>query len=183
MFKLFPAVVLSMFAFTTVASATQPSAYVGQEQRQIKALSAEEVQNYLAGKGGGFAKAAELNHYPGPLHVLELADKLQLSEKQKTRTQAIFDAMQKEAMQQGKMLIDKEQALDRQFASGTITRDSLRTSLQQIGQIQAEVRRSHLQAHLEQRAILTPAQIAKYDELRGYTSGNGSSHGGHSHQH
>lgn len=183
MFTLSRIVVFSAFVLVESASAAQPSLYAGQEQREIKALSSEEVQGYLAGKGAGLAKAAELNHYPGPAHVLELADKLKLSEEQRTRTQAIFDAMQKEAISQGKALIEKERELDRLFATGSATPNSLRSTLKQIGALQAEVRRSHLQAHIEQKAVLTKTQIAQYDELRGYTSQSGSGHSNHSHQH
>ena len=35
----------------------------------IKALSSEEVEQYLSGAGMGYAKAAELNRHPGPIHV------------------------------------------------------------------------------------------------------------------
>ena len=42
------------------------SPYAGQESREIKSLSPAEVDGYLAGAGMGFAKAAELNGYPGP---------------------------------------------------------------------------------------------------------------------
>ena len=128
MFKFFSVVILSVFAFINTASATKLGSYAGQEEREIKALSPEEIQSYLAGKGAGLAKAAELNHYPGPAHVLELADKLQLSEKQKTRTKAIFDVMQKETVRQGKALVEKERELDRQFAAEVITSDGLRSA-------------------------------------------------------
>ena len=37
------------------------------------------VQSYLSGAGMGYAKAAELNRHPGPMHVLELADQLKLA--------------------------------------------------------------------------------------------------------
>lgn len=174
---------LSALAFTHIVSAVQPGPYAGLEQRDIKALSSEEIQSYQTGKGAGLAKAAELNHYPGPAHVLELADALKLSDDQKTRTKAIFDVMQREAIRHGTMLIEKERELDRQFAAGTITSDSLRVALAQIGNLQAEIRRTHLQAHLEQKAILTREQIARYDQLRGYNSGRGSEHGGHAHGH
>jgi len=73
--------------------------------------------------------------------------------------------------------------LDRQFTSGVVTTGSLRSTLKQIEELQAEVRRAHLEAHLEQKAILTKEQIAKYDELRGYESQNNSEHGNHSHMH
>ncbi len=52
------------------------SPYVGREQREIKSLSPGDIQMYLQGHGMGMAKAAELNHYPGPKHVLDLAKEL-----------------------------------------------------------------------------------------------------------
>ena len=163
------------------AHATQTGPYAGQEQRAIKALSSEEIDNYLSGKGAGLAKAAELNHYPGPAHVLELAEKLQLDARQKARSEAVFKAMQTQAVCLGRALVEKEQELDRQFASGALTPERLRRLLGQIGKLQAEVRGAHLQAHLDQRAILTKEQVAQYDGLRGYTLGNAGDHGGHSH--
>lgn len=169
-------VLMAVFsAFTLIPMyavlAAQPSAYSGQEQREIKALSPDDIQAYLTGKGAGFAKAAELNRYPGPSHVLELSDKLQLSAEQKRRTQAIFDAMQQEAIRQGKVLVERERELDRKFSAGEITADSLDAALKKIGESYAGVRGAHLKAHIEQRAILTPSQVARYDELRGYTTG------------
>jgi hypothetical protein len=87
----------------------EPSApYAGQEQREIKALSIEEIEGYLSGSGMGLAKAAELNHYPGPRHVLDLAEPLQLSAEQRQKTQTIFAAMRTEAVRLGTHLLEKE---------------------------------------------------------------------------
>jgi Spy/CpxP family protein refolding chaperone len=164
------------------AAATGAGPYAGQEQREIKALSANEIQDYLAGKGMGLAKAAELNHYPGPAHVLELAVKLGLSDEQVTHTRNIFTAMQKDAMRHGRALVDKERELDRLFASGAIDPDKLRATLADIARLQAELRRVHLQAHLDQRLVLTDEQVRRYDTLRGYgSSAGGHSHGEHAH--
>jgi len=57
--------------------------------------------------------------------------------------------------------------------------DRLATSSSQtreleIGHVHEELRRVHLQAHLEQAAILTPERIAAYDALRGYTGAENS---------
>src|SRR5712692_7148759 len=46
--------------------AAQISGSRGQEGRAIKSLSAEETADLLAGRGMGAARAAELNHFPGP---------------------------------------------------------------------------------------------------------------------
>jgi hypothetical protein len=97
------------------------SPYTGQEKREIKALSSKEIDSYLSGDGVGFAKTAELNHYPGPRHVLELADQLRLSNEQRKRTQAIFESMKSQAMSLGKQLVEKEQLSDSRFSDGTIS--------------------------------------------------------------
>ena len=39
----------------------------------IKSLSQDDQSALLAGRGMGLARPAELNGYPGPAHVLELA--------------------------------------------------------------------------------------------------------------
>ena len=49
---------------------TPPAADSGLATGSIKALSTEDVDGYLGGKGMGFAKAAELNGFAGPSHVL-----------------------------------------------------------------------------------------------------------------
>jgi hypothetical protein len=51
------------------AAAQTPSGYAGQQAREIKALSAEEQADLLAGRGMGLARADELNYYPGPTHI------------------------------------------------------------------------------------------------------------------
>ena len=157
-------------AIVATSCATTPgnTPYAGQETREIKALASDEVSSLLAGKGMGLAKAAELNGYPGPLHVLELADRLQLTGEQREKTQALFVSMQTKAMSLGGALVDEERALDRLFAGKTATAEQVSASLARIGALQAQVRGAHLEAHLAQVLILTPAQNAKYVELRGY---------------
>ena len=66
-------VIVSLVA--VAAAAHTESLYVGQETRDIKALSPQDIDDYLHGRGWGMP-AAELNHYPGPRHVLDLAHSL-----------------------------------------------------------------------------------------------------------
>src|SRR4051794_31480114 len=80
------------------------SPYAGQQSRAIKALSADEISDYLEGRGMGTSKAAELNHYPGPVHVLAESARLGLSDAQRAQTQAIFDAMSVEAKRSGRAI-------------------------------------------------------------------------------
>lgn len=101
-----------------------------------------------------------------------MATELDLSLDQKQRTEALFTSMEGKAIDLGHALIEQESELDRQFASRTATPESVAATLQRIGELQAKVRGTHLQAHLAQLEILTPSQVAKYQELRGYTGAN-----------
>lgn len=160
------------------------SPYAGQEKREIKALSQEDIEGYLTGQGMGFAKAAELNHYPGPKHVLELARELSLEKEQIDQTKEAYNRMHKDAVSLGRKIVEKEGFLDHLFASRKIDKEKLRTMTLEIGTLQGELRAVHLRAHLEMRRILTPHQIQRYDELRGYQGAGGEHkrqghHGGH----
>lgn len=150
------------------------SPYSGQELLSVKSLSPEEIESLRSGRGMGFAKLAELNHYPGPRHVLELKDQLLLTPLQAAETRALFEEMRLNAIVLGEELIAAEMALDRSFANGAIDAESLDSALTDIGTIRARLRFVHLEAHLRQRRLLTAAQIARYDELRGYS---GAAHG------
>jgi hypothetical protein len=96
--------------------------YAGLEQRPIKALSDQQIADLRAGRGMGLALPAELNGYPGPVHVLELADALRLTDAQRNRAKTLFEEMKAETIPLGERIIAEETALDRLFAA----RQSLR---------------------------------------------------------
>lgn len=148
------------------------SPYAGQQQQEISSLSPAEVADLRAGRGMGLARPAELNGYPGPLHVLELAAALELSAEQRARTEALYARMQAAAREAGARWIEAERDLDALFRTRQVTPESLRAALDRVGAQQARVRDVHLQAHLEQTALLTPAQIERYVQLRGYAGGH-----------
>ena len=120
----------------------------------------------------GLALAAELNGYPGPSHVLELADKLDLSTEQRAGVQSLFDSMKSEAVPLGSRLLEQEADLDRQFANRTVTPESLKSSTEAIAATQGALRETHLKYHLSTGAVLTSSQMLKYAELRGYGGGH-----------
>lgn len=166
-----------------VALAQGQQPYAGFETRPIKALSEQQVADLRAGRGMGLALAAELNDYPGPVHVLELAQPLGLSDAKSAKVQSLFDAMKAEAIPLGEKLIAQEADLDRQFASKTITEATLVASIEAIGRTQAALRTAHLKYHLAALDLLTPTQLKRYAELRGYAAGPRSQHGHGSHRH
>jgi hypothetical protein len=167
----------SLFLLATPVFGASP--YTGEESRGIKALSERETNEYLTGKGMGFAKAAELNGYPGPAHVLELAGELGLSAAQKQKTEGIFHRMQERATAAGKRLVEEERRLDSLFAAKAISPAMLRERVKAIAALQGKIRDTHLQAHLEEVAVLSADQVTQYWHLRGYGHGDAA----HPHQH
>ena len=167
-----------LIATFTIAIATATAAlsqsshqpYKGFEKRGIASLSDSDVDKLTIGAGWGLALPAELNGYPGPKHVLELADELALSSDQITEMQSIYEAMKVEAIAVGGALIDAERNLDLGFASGELIPTKLRELIAASETARAELRFIHLSRHLESIDLLDSDQISKYAELRGYTS-------------
>lgn len=146
------------------------SPYAGQQTRAIKALSPQEIRDLRNGAGIGFAKPAELNHYPGPAHVIELAHDLDLSSEQNARTRSLYEQMKGEAVSLGEKIIARERHLDTLFSSGTIDEDSLHAVTNEIALLRGKLRAVHLKYHLKMKTLLTPHQIGLYDHLRGYST-------------
>jgi Spy/CpxP family protein refolding chaperone len=142
--------------------------YAGLGDREIKALSNDELEGFLRGEGLGLALAAELNGIPGPLHVLELAEPLELDAEQLEGVEAIFSAMREATSRLGSDLVELERTLDRRFSHRHIDPDVIRDLTSRIASLQGEIRAIHLIAHLEVDAILTEEQRAAYQKLRGY---------------
>ena len=157
-----------------VLAANMP--YAGQQARAIKSLSDDDIAALRNAEGMGMAKAAELNGYPGPKHVLQLAVQLGLTEIQQRDVQAIFDRMSAAAKPLGGQLIAQEQALDQLFAKSEITPDRLAAATAAIAELQGRLRAVHLSAHLETRALLNADQIARYQQLRGYNASPAPEH-------
>ena len=155
-------------AGSAVASTQSP--YAGEELTDIKSLNPVEISGLLQGKGMGFAKTAELNQYPGPLHVLELAEQLHLSTKQIDQTNAIFKKMHEKAIRLEVQLVDYERELDKLFSSDQISNTKLDGLLLKIGETRAKLRGAHLHAHLEMKKVLSNHQVKMYDNLRGYSN-------------
>lgn len=151
--------------------------YAGLQSRDIKALSAQDTEGLLQGRGMSLALAAELNGYPGPMHVLELADALQLDAGQRERTQSLLAAHKAEARDMGLRIVEAERELDRAFAGGKATDEEIERLTARIAALQAGLRAAHLQTHLKQTRMLSPHQVMRYQQLRGYTPAHNTHQG------
>lgn len=167
----FVAFVLS-WSVAVLAETPKQSPYAGMESREIKALSAEDIAELRKGGGWGLALAAELNGAPGPAHLLELQVEIGLSTDQIAAIEVIFAAMQAEAVPAGERLIETEAAVEAAFRSGGVAEAGLRALIGAAETARAELRFIHLKRHLETPPLLTPEQVARYNELRGYVAAN-----------
>ncbi|MEL6751628.1 MAG: Spy/CpxP family protein refolding chaperone [Pseudomonadota bacterium] len=171
---------IGLWGWTTFGGHLSGNApYAGQQTRSVSSLSAEDIAQLERGAGWGLAKPAELNGYPGPLHILELSDKLDLTTEQRTRIESAFNAMNAKARQLGSALIEAEAALDAAFEAGSINEAQLAERLATTERTRAALRQVHLAAHIEVTPLLTDEQKTRYAELRGYGAGGHGGHGGH----
>jgi small-conductance mechanosensitive channel len=177
-----PIAVLAAIGFAAFSSLkparhSNQSPYINQQSSPVRGLSAKEVDDLLNGRGAGYARTAELNSYPGPLHVLELKEPLRLSAEQVQKVETAFQKMRAESQRIGKTIVQREQLFSQSFANGAITPTELKTQTKALADLYAELRATHLKAHLEITPVLSSEQIMAYNDLRGYDSA--TEHQGH----
>jgi Spy/CpxP family protein refolding chaperone len=117
------------------------------------------------GRGMGLARAAEMNGYPGPRHVLEQAEALELTDEQRAASAELMARVRQQAPAVGERILAAEAELNAMFADGTVTREAMEEKLAEIADLNAELRAVHLNAHLDQAALLTDAQKAAYEPM------------------
>lgn len=166
-------VAMAMLPFAAVSQhqghGDNSAPYAGLETREIKSLSEQDIQEIRRGGGWGLALPAELNGRPGPAHLLELKVELGLSAEQVSAITEIYEAMRVDAMAAGARFIAAEAALSNAFDDPVLSEDALQSLLADAAAARADLRFVHLSRHLETPALLTQAQIQKYQVLRGYS--------------
>lgn len=162
---LFVSLPLSTMAQHSVGAQTP---YAGMQNRAVKSLSDNDINELERGGGWGLALAAELNGMPGPAHLLELKEKIPLGSEQVAKIQALWDEMRKAAIPTGQRLIAAEKALEEAFATGKVDESSLRRLLAESESARSELRFIHLSQHYKTVQFLKPEQIKRYNILRGY---------------
>ena len=160
-------VAVVMLAGGASAQSTHHQPYAGHEARMIAALSEQEVADLRSGAGMAMALPAELNGYPGPRHVLDLAGQLGLTTDQRAEAERLMAEMRGKALPLDEEVIAAEAELGRLFASGSATA----VATDRVARLRGELRSVHLVAHVAMRDALTPDQRSAYDRLRGYAPG------------
>ena len=163
-------------AALAVIGATQPveaqhehvSEYAGVETSEIRSFTQQELDNLRNAAGMGLARPAELNHYPGPKHVLEMAAALGLDESQRSRIEGVQREMREDAIGLGESIIEAERSLNQRFLHAHMDDQSLEAAVERVAALSGKLRYVHLRAHLRTKAMLTADQVQEYDRQRGY---------------
>jgi len=136
----------------------------GHRAAQTCATEFEQVGG--AGRAFGMAFAADQNGYPGPMHVLELKDRLKLSAEQEGKMQHLMHAMFAESKPKSARLLEAEATLRRLFAERTADDAAVRAAVEGVERARRDVRLVHLLTHLKARDLLTKEQRRIYHEAR-----------------
>jgi hypothetical protein len=76
--------------------------------------------------------------------------------------------MQIEAKALGAQVISREYEPDHLFKDRKASPASIEEATAKVAQVQGQLRAAHLKYHLNTKDMLTPQQVAKYNQLRGY---------------
>jgi hypothetical protein len=147
-----------------------PSGYAGLQARDIKALSPEQIVELREGRGMGASLPAELNGVPGPMHVLELSQRLKVTVEQRAVLEAIAADMRASAKHLGEKVIAAEAELDRAFKTGSIDEKGIADATARIAALLGQLRAVHLSAHLKTKRLLSDEQVMAYNQARGYST-------------
>ena len=134
--------------------------------RTAQTCAAEFEHVVGEGRGFGMAFAADQNGYPGPMHVLELKDRLQLTAEQEAKVQALMHAMFAESRPKSARLLEAEVKLRRLFADGAAADSQVRAAVAEVERARSDVRLVHLLTHLKTRDLLSADQRRIYHALR-----------------
>lgn len=161
------AVVTALATLTVAAWAQHGHGGAGTRAHQAAQACATEFEQVVGeGRGFGLAFAADQHGYPGPMHVLELRDRLKLTSDQETKARELMHAMFAESRPKSARLLETEARLRRIFADGAADEGSVRAAAAEVERLRGEVRLVHLLTHLKTRDLLSAEQRRIYHEAR-----------------
>ncbi len=157
--------VLLVFSAAAQHKHSPPGAPAAAAEASHHACLEQERAALERGEGFGMALAADRNGYPGPRHVLELKAELKLTPQQESAMEKLFAQMHQQAVARGREVLIAEARLEEMFG-GKRPAAELREQAYRVATLRAELRWVHLSAHLAARKLLTPEQLAAYQQIR-----------------
>ena len=158
-------------------SASAGSGQGMQSGPMLSGISEGEKEALLQGSGLGAGMIAMMNGYPGPKHVHEMGDELELTAEQREKIGTLFAERKASFVEMGRELVEKDEALTTMFASGQVNTKDVEKLSTEIGELQGRLRAGHLNAHVLTWEALTPAQRDKLASMQGMHGGRGMHQG------
>lgn len=116
----------------------------------------------------GDSFAAERNLYPAPETALQLADQLALTPAQRQDLRSLQQKSDSELNALSARIAVEERRLDFAFAQNNVNAGRIDGITAQLGALQGHLRAVRLRSHLAAHDILTPQQLVRYAQLRGF---------------
>src|SRR5262245_54501242 len=113
----------------------------GGEPHLVALRCQQQFEQVIAdGRGFGVAFVADQEGYPGPLHVLELQDRLRLTRDQEREMQQMLDAMFARSRPAAARLLASERRLRALFAGGSTDEATVRAAVADTERARADLR-------------------------------------------
>jgi len=119
----------------------------------------------LDGKPAGETAYAVFVGYPTRERLLEFKEQLGLTRDQLRKMDAITRDEPVALKVKGEEIVEAEDALLKLMQTGTANERTVRTHVEKIGKLRADLRFMQLQVFLRLKALLTPNQAERYKEL------------------
>ena len=122
-------------------------------------------EELMKGDAQAYIALAERNKFPSPEKILSLKDQLALTKDQVRKIDEMMKNHPVAVTVKGQDIIEAEEDLNRLFETGNINEKMLRSKLERIGKLRAELRFSHLQIYLKVKQILSTNQWMRLKEM------------------
>jgi Spy/CpxP family protein refolding chaperone len=109
---------------------------------------------------------AEVNGFSSPLKIISMKDQIGLTKDQQKKIEEIMENLPVSATIKGQEIVEAEEDLGGLFQIGKINEKTLRTKLEAIGKLRAELRFVHLQVYLQIRQLLSFNQWELLREIK-----------------
>ena len=117
---------------------------------------------------GEDVSGAERHLFPAPHTAIFMANELGLDAVQRRRLHELQEMLDSETATIGRRIHAEEARLDRAFMENMIDSGRIDGLTARIGALQAQLRAARLRSHLATRDLLSPEQLLRYAELRGF---------------
>jgi Spy/CpxP family protein refolding chaperone len=125
-----------------------------------------DKEQLLKGEIAEQTLVAEVNGFLSPQKIISLKDQIGLTNDQQKKIEEMLENLPVSATVKGQEIVEAEENLSKLFGTGKINEKTLRTKLEAIGKLRAELRFVHLQVYLQVKQFLSFNQWERLKEVQ-----------------